>query len=207
MELLDYRPVFPILAFVIIVFCLIFLLFWVLTTMTLSKMRNEIDDLRKQVRVAGQFRSLETSNSPFEIEDSKEREPPEELATRSIAAERQANMRAQATQDVGDHDKTPSHAETMNETHVDRTPRNNLDSSGPGKKRKVRIKKISGKDTDLRVGSSFIGLEGKPAEVGKKYCVLLDDRMIFRSSRVVEITDSHIQTRNSVYEIVEMEED
>lgn len=71
-------------------------------------------------------------------------------------------------------------------------------------KRKVRIRKLSGMDTKIKLLASFVGFEEERPVVGKEYRVLTQDEKVFSSSPVANITGNFIRTQNSIYEIEEL---
>jgi len=71
-------------------------------------------------------------------------------------------------------------------------------------KRKVRIRKLSGMDTKIKLLTSFVGFEEERPVVGKEYRVLTQDERVFSSSPVANITGNFIRTQNSIYEIEEL---
>jgi hypothetical protein len=69
--------------------------------------------------------------------------------------------------------------------------------------RKVRIRKLSGIDTKIKLLTSFVGFEEERPVVGKKYRVFTQDGKVFSSSPVSTISGNFIRTKNSIYEIEE----
>jgi hypothetical protein len=68
-------------------------------------------------------------------------------------------------------------------------------------KRKVRVIKLSGENSETGAKTSVIGLEEAPPEVGNHYVVIIEQGEIFCTSPVSRISSRYIQTKNSLYEI------
>lgn len=68
--------------------------------------------------------------------------------------------------------------------------------------RKVRLRKVLGKSNEkFPVGMEKLGWEMDLPKVGERYCLYLDDGRVFRTGEVMEYSEEHFRTRNSVYEI------
>jgi hypothetical protein len=73
-------------------------------------------------------------------------------------------------------------------------------------RRKVWISKVLGQNTKITLQTAFIGTEERPPRVGKSYRVLTGEKVVFCTSTVVRVAPGYIQTRNSVYRLVHLEE-
>ena len=68
-------------------------------------------------------------------------------------------------------------------------------------RRKVKITKVLGKKTGIKLQSSFVGLEEMPPKVGKSYRVYVESGKVLRTTPVSQVLPDFIKTENSLYRI------
>ncbi len=72
--------------------------------------------------------------------------------------------------------------------------------------RQVRIRKVTGKEeTAVEKDKIFVGWEEAQPTVGRSYCLYIAAGGIFRSAAVTQVLKGHFRTRNSLYELQELE--
>ena len=68
-------------------------------------------------------------------------------------------------------------------------------------RRKVKITKVLGKRTGIKLQASFVGVEDTPPEVGKSYRVFVESGKMLRTTPVSQVLPDFIKTQNSLYKI------
>jgi hypothetical protein len=71
--------------------------------------------------------------------------------------------------------------------------------------KKIRLTKVHGLDSVVKIGEFIIGFEESPPEPGKAYCLTTLDGKAFRTSIIVRLSQAYIHTRNSIYYIETLE--
>jgi hypothetical protein len=90
---------------------------------------------------------------------------------------------------------------------VERLASNLADLVGSrGGLRKVRIRKVTGKYAGVvEKDKILLGWEEAPPQEGKSYCLYIVGGGIFRSAKVTQALQDHFRTRNSIYEIQQID--
>jgi hypothetical protein len=202
MEGIDFKWIFHLMAFLIMGLCLVFLMIWILARMSLGEIRQEMDILRKRLRIAEKFVRLELSSSEPVVEKPDVTNEPQkgsdaEMASLTPEGERET----QPVQDGDGPDDSITHEETLEDSSVVPAHQEAETSGLSQEKRRVRIKKVIGDDRKIKLQTTFLGLEENPPALGRPYRVSIGEGKVLCTSEVAQITERYVQTQNSVYEL------
>lgn len=176
----DYGWIWQPFIFLILAVCLGFLIVWILFRMSVKDLREEIRNLRDRLR-----RSESTPSKRSKLQKLE--------ALRLI---RHPIPDRRALVDTGTVQEAEEDLRLSASEGSDRSPLG----------RKVRLTKRLGKETQIKLQSSFVGFESMPPQVGRSYRIHLESGKVLCTSTVAQILPRFIETQNSLYEFEVLEE-
>jgi hypothetical protein len=178
----EYGWIWQPLSFLILAICLGFLIVWILFRMSVKDLREEIRNLRDRLR-----RSESTASK---------RAKEQNLEAPRLIRHPMQDRRALALVDTGTVQEAEKDVRLSDSEGSDRSPLG----------RRVRLTKRLGKETQIKLQTSFVGFERMPPQVGRSYRIHLESGKVLCTSTVAQILPRFIETQNSLYEFEVLEE-